>query len=144
MRALTGTPSTPHSLGVTDMPDPQPSPDELLVSGMAVGVCAVPIGRSPTDTTVGHHPCTTGSLGHESLGRVTRTVADSGFTEGDLVAGVVRRPDPALCGACARGALTRDILLENGAVVGSVNANLRHSRQAADALSRACPRWLSR
>jgi len=42
-------------------------------------------------------------LGHESLGRVTTAPAGSGFATGDLVVGVVRRPDPAPCGACAHG-----------------------------------------
>lgn len=42
-------------------------------------------------------------LGHESLGRVRQAPPGSGFSAGDLVAGVVRRPDPEPCGACARG-----------------------------------------
>jgi threonine dehydrogenase-like Zn-dependent dehydrogenase len=40
------------------------------------------------------------------------------------------------------GELNRDIVLENDAVVGSVNANLRHYEQAADALAKADPVWL--
>jgi threonine dehydrogenase-like Zn-dependent dehydrogenase len=42
------------------------------------------------------------------------------------------------------GALNREIVLQNDAVVGSVNANLRHYRQAADALARADLSWLER
>ena len=42
-------------------------------------------------------------LGHESLGRVREAPAGSGFAAGDLVVGVVRRPDPVPCGACAHG-----------------------------------------
>ncbi|WP_229830494.1 alcohol dehydrogenase catalytic domain-containing protein [Streptomyces mutabilis] len=42
-------------------------------------------------------------LGHESLGRVVEAPHDSGFGPGDLVVGVVRRPDPEPCGACAHG-----------------------------------------
>ncbi len=38
------------------------------------------------------------------------------------------------------GGLNRDIVLENDAVVGSVNANLRHYRQAAEALAKAIRR----
>jgi threonine dehydrogenase-like Zn-dependent dehydrogenase len=41
------------------------------------------------------------------------------------------------------GGLNRDIVLENDAVVGSVNANLRHWSQAADALAKADTDWLS-
>jgi threonine dehydrogenase-like Zn-dependent dehydrogenase len=42
-------------------------------------------------------------LGHESLGEVLEAPAGSGFERGDLVAGVVRRPDPEPCRACAAG-----------------------------------------
>ena len=42
------------------------------------------------------------------------------------------------------GAINREIVLENDVVVGSVNANLRHYRQAADALARADRDWLGR
>jgi glucose 1-dehydrogenase len=42
-------------------------------------------------------------IGHESLGRVRSAPPDSGFAAGDLVVGVVRRPDPVPCGACAHG-----------------------------------------
>ncbi|XVU23001.1 alcohol dehydrogenase catalytic domain-containing protein [Actinoplanes sp. CA-054009] len=42
-------------------------------------------------------------LGHESLGRVRAAPAGSGFAPGDLIVGVVRRPDPQPCGACAHG-----------------------------------------
>jgi threonine dehydrogenase-like Zn-dependent dehydrogenase len=40
------------------------------------------------------------------------------------------------------GALNREVVLENDAVVGSVNANLRHYRAAADALGTADAHWL--
>jgi threonine dehydrogenase-like Zn-dependent dehydrogenase len=42
-------------------------------------------------------------LGHESLGRVREAPGGSGFAPGDLVVGIVRRPDPVPCGSCARG-----------------------------------------
>jgi threonine dehydrogenase-like Zn-dependent dehydrogenase len=42
------------------------------------------------------------------------------------------------------GQVNREIVLENDAVVGSVNANLRHYRQAADALAKADVDWLHR
>jgi threonine dehydrogenase-like Zn-dependent dehydrogenase len=42
------------------------------------------------------------------------------------------------------GAINREIVLENDVVVGSVNANLRHYHQAADALARADIDWLGR
>lgn len=42
-------------------------------------------------------------LGHESLGRVLEAPAGAGVAVGDLVAGVVRRPDPVPCPWCAVG-----------------------------------------
>ena len=42
-------------------------------------------------------------IGHESLGKVQEAPADSGFKAGDLVVGIVRRPDPVPCPCCAVG-----------------------------------------
>ncbi len=42
-------------------------------------------------------------LGHESLGIVEEAPDGSGFAKGDLVVGIVRRPDPVPCMACAIG-----------------------------------------
>jgi threonine dehydrogenase-like Zn-dependent dehydrogenase len=41
------------------------------------------------------------------------------------------------------GLLNRRMVLQNGAVFGSVNANRRHYELAADALANADPRWLA-
>jgi threonine dehydrogenase-like Zn-dependent dehydrogenase len=40
------------------------------------------------------------------------------------------------------GELNRDLVLENDTVIGSVNANLRHHQQAAEALAAADLDWL--
>jgi len=42
-------------------------------------------------------------LGHESLGQVIEAPQTSGFRPGQLVVGMVRRPDPEPCLHCARG-----------------------------------------
>ena len=42
-------------------------------------------------------------IGHESLGRVEEAPAGCGVKPGDLVVGIVRRPDPVPCPACAAG-----------------------------------------
>jgi threonine dehydrogenase-like Zn-dependent dehydrogenase len=42
-------------------------------------------------------------LGHESLGRIIDPGISRGLKVGDLVAGIVRRPDPIPCGNCAVG-----------------------------------------
>jgi threonine dehydrogenase-like Zn-dependent dehydrogenase len=101
MRAITVRPGRADSLTIADVPEPEPTADELLVEGVALGVCgtdkeivrgeygAAPPGRDRL------------TLGHESLGRVRQAPTGSDFTSGDLVVGVVRRPDPVPCGACA-------------------------------------------
>jgi len=103
MRALTVRPGVRDSATVADVPDPEPREDELLVEGLAIGVCGT--DREIAGGRYGWAP--DGSdrlvLGHESLGRVVEAPAGAGFERGDLVAGVVRRPDPVPCGACAAG-----------------------------------------
>src|SRR3954465_8417798 len=103
MRALTVIPLQAGSAEVVDMPDPEPGPGDLLVEGIALGVCGT--DREIIAGDYGWAP--PGSerliLGHESLGRVLEAPDGSGFAAGDLVVGVVRRPDPEPCPACAHG-----------------------------------------
>jgi glucose 1-dehydrogenase len=103
MRALTLDPRTANSLQVTELPEPEPGPGDLLVEGLAVGVCGT--DKEISRAEYGWAPPGRDRLvlGHESLGRVRSAPAGSGFTAGDLVVGVVRRPDPVPCGACAHG-----------------------------------------
>ncbi|MGH2947053.1 MAG: glucose 1-dehydrogenase [Solirubrobacteraceae bacterium] len=101
MRALTVVPLQAGSAAVTDVPDPEPRPGELLVDGIALGVCGT--DREIMAGEYGWAPPGEERLvlGHESLGRVVEAAV--GFAAGDLVVGVVRRPDPEPCAACARG-----------------------------------------
>jgi glucose 1-dehydrogenase len=103
VQALTVIPLQSGSAAVTDMPEPEPGPGELLVDGIALGVCGT--DREIAAGEYGWAPPGSGRLvlGHESLGRVIQAPGDSGFAPGDLVVGVVRRPDPEPCPACARG-----------------------------------------
>ncbi|MGQ4491174.1 glucose 1-dehydrogenase [Streptomyces sp. SAS_281] len=103
MRAVTVRPSAGRSLEVCEVPDPVPGPGELLVEGLCVGVCGTDKEIAAGD--YGWAPDGEDRLiiGHESLGRVRQAPPASGFSAGDLVVGVVRRPDPEPCGACARG-----------------------------------------
>lgn len=103
MRAVTVEPGVPDSLRVDDVDDPQPGSGELLVSGLAIGVCGT--DKEIAAGEYGWAPPGQNRLviGHESLGRVEQAPDGSDFAEGDLVVGVVRRPDPVPCGACAHG-----------------------------------------
>lgn len=103
MRALSVVPKREGTLAVREMPEPARSPDDLLVDAIAMGVCGTDMeivegsyGWAPPDED---HLV----IGHESLGRVREAPASSEFAAGDLVVGVVRRPDPVPCGACERG-----------------------------------------
>ncbi|MEJ3746053.1 glucose 1-dehydrogenase [Actinomycetes bacterium KLBMP 9797] len=103
MRALTITPGKPNSLRlVDDAPEPPDSEGAVLVHALAVGVCgtdreiiAGEYGESPPDTD---HLV----IGHESLGRVIEDATGT-LHPGDLVAGIVRHPDPVPCLNCAVG-----------------------------------------
>lgn len=103
MRALTVEPGRAGSLAVIEVDDPVPGEHELLVEGVAIGVCGTDKDIVATGVTSAPPGATRLILGHESLGRVRHAPVGSGFRRGDLVAGVVRRPDPEPCGACARG-----------------------------------------
>lgn len=103
MRALTIDLRQPGSLAARDVPDPEPGDDQLLVDALAVGVCGT--DREIAGGRYGWAPSGRDwlVLGHESLGRVRSAPVGSGFAPGDLVVGLVRRPDPVPCGACAHG-----------------------------------------
>lgn len=103
MQALTIDPTKANSLRVEDLAEPTPRSDEMLVKGLAIGICGT--DREIVGAEYGWPPPHRDRLvlGHESLGRVEQAPDDSGFEAGDLVVGVVRRPDPVPCGACARG-----------------------------------------
>ena len=75
----------------------------VLVRTIALGVCG-----TDRDIVCGHfgsapHGEARLVLGHESLGRVISAPEACGLAPGDLVVGIVRRPDPVPCSACAAG-----------------------------------------
>jgi threonine dehydrogenase-like Zn-dependent dehydrogenase len=103
MKALVVHPGVPHSAELIDVPPPDPAEGALLVKGRAIGICG-------TDLEIidgGYGEAPPGKdwfvLGHESLGEVAEAPPGSGFAAGDLVVGVVRRPDPEPCDYCADG-----------------------------------------
>lgn len=104
MKAITVVPGSPDQVEVGEIGEPDPAEGSLLVKGLLLGICGtdadivegpgygwVPPGRERL------------VIGHESLGEVLEAPAGSGFMPGDLVAGIVRRPDPVPCDPCAHG-----------------------------------------
>ena len=70
---------------------------------MALGICGT--DREIIEGLYGSAPDGAERLiiGHEFLGQVEEAPAQCGVTRGDLVVGIVRRPDPVPCPACAAG-----------------------------------------
>jgi glucose 1-dehydrogenase len=100
---MTVAPGQPGSAATEDLPEPDRRDGELLVRGRLIGVCGT--DREIADGSYGEAPADADRLiiGHEGLGEVLAAPAQSGFSPGDLVAGIVRRPDPVPCPACAAG-----------------------------------------
>jgi threonine dehydrogenase-like Zn-dependent dehydrogenase len=103
MKAITVVPHEAGSARLEDFPEPDARDGSVLVEAIAVGVCGTDVeivegkyGWSPrgADRLV---------LGHESLGRVLEPGPASALKAGDLVVGIVRRPDPVPCPNCAVG-----------------------------------------
>jgi glucose 1-dehydrogenase len=101
MKAITIVPGKPNSVSVQDVPDPVESEGSVLVRALELGICGTDFELISAE--YGWPP--RGSdhliLGHESLGMVEDAPANSAFKKGDLVAGIVRHPDPDPCVACA-------------------------------------------
>ena len=103
MRALSVVPGRAGTLSLTEEAEPVAASGELLVDAIAMGVCGTDMEIVGGD--YGWAPPGEERLiiGHESLGRVREAPESSTFSPGDLVVGVVRRPDPVPCGACEHG-----------------------------------------
>jgi threonine dehydrogenase-like Zn-dependent dehydrogenase len=103
MKAITVEPHKPASARFEDVAEPSVREGSVLVEAIAVGVCGTDVeiveGKygwaPPGETRL--------VLGHESLGRVLETDPTCGLKKGDLVVGIVRRPDPIPCSNCAVG-----------------------------------------
>ncbi len=96
-------PASPIQRKLEDVPEPPASDGSVLVRTLALGVCGT--DREIVSGEYGWAPPGQKRLviGHESLGKVQEAPADSGFKSGDLVVGIVRRPDPVPCPCCAVG-----------------------------------------
>jgi len=103
MKAITVVPHQAGTARLVEIPEPGIHEGSVLVEAIAVGVCGTDVeivegkyGWSPPGQ---NHLV----LGHESLGRVIDPGPSSGLKKGDLVVGIVRRPDPVPCPNCAVG-----------------------------------------
>ena len=101
MRALTVIPGQANSGRLDEVAEPPVGDGPVLVEVLAVGVCGTDleiVGGNSGSAPPGRERLI---LGHESLGRVVEAPAGSGLAAGDLVVGIVRRPDPVPCPNCA-------------------------------------------
>jgi glucose 1-dehydrogenase len=103
MRAMAVVAGQGGTAGIVDVPDPEEADGALLVGGHLVGMCGT--DREIAGGSYGEPPPGRERLvvGHEGLGRVLGAPPGSGFAVGDLIAGIVRRPDRVPCQACAAG-----------------------------------------
>jgi glucose 1-dehydrogenase len=101
MRAITMVPGKPGSARLGDVDEPPTSDGPVLVEAVAMGVCGTDIEIVGGDYGFAPPGRDRLILGHESLGRVLEAPEGSGLAPGDLVVGVVRRPDPVPCSSCA-------------------------------------------
>ncbi len=103
MKAITVEARKPGSARLEEVPEPEPANGSVLVEAIAVGVCGTDVEIA--EGKYGWAPPGRSRLvlGHESLGRVLDPGPAAGFRKGDLVVGIVRRPDPVPCPNCAVG-----------------------------------------
>ena len=103
MLAVTVEPRVAGSVRYEEVAEPDEASGSVLVDAVAVGIC----GTDVEITTGAYGWAPPGRqrlvLGHESLGRVVDPGPRSGLQAGDLVVGIVRRPDPVPCPNCAVG-----------------------------------------
>lgn len=99
--AMTVTPGKPETAAAAERDEPAETDGDVLVEGLAVGIC----GTDHEIAHGGHGSPPAGHsdlvLGHESLGRVLSAPDGSHLTAGDLIVGIVRRPDD--CDCCQAG-----------------------------------------
>src|SRR5882757_4206326 len=100
MRAITVWPGVANSARLDDIPEPPPSDGAVLARTMALGVCG-------TDREIisGSYGCAPPGQQASGVGpRIARRDQSGAGGEwlgaGDLIEGIVRRPDPVPCPAC--------------------------------------------
>lgn len=98
-------PGSPDTAGVVEIDEPPAGDGPVLVATRAIGICGT--DREIVEGGYDHGTPPPGAdhlvLGHESVGEVIDAPDGVGLAPGDLVVGIVRRPDPVPCPACAVG-----------------------------------------
>jgi glucose 1-dehydrogenase len=103
MKAITVEPHKRDTARLEDVPEPDARGGSALVEAVAVGVCGTDVEIMEGKYGWAPRGQTRLVLGHESLGRVVDPGPSGALQKGDLVAGIVRRPDPVPCPNCAVG-----------------------------------------
>jgi threonine dehydrogenase-like Zn-dependent dehydrogenase len=103
VKAITVEPHKPDTTHLEDISEPDPRAGSVLVEAIAVGVCGTDVEIVEGKYGWAPRGRTRLVLGHESLGRVVDPGPTGVLQAGDLVAGIVRRPDPVPCSSCAVG-----------------------------------------
>jgi threonine dehydrogenase-like Zn-dependent dehydrogenase len=103
MKAITVEAKTPGTARLQDVQEPDPRDGSVIVEAIAVGVCGTDVEIAAGKYGWAPPGKTRLVLGHESLGRVLDPGPTGGLAKGDLVVGIVRRPDPVPCPNCAVG-----------------------------------------
>ena len=103
MKAITVEPRVPGSARLEDVPEPDARDGSVLVEAIAVGVCGTDV--EIVEGKYGWAP--PGRDAPRARARVARPGDRPGpsgaLQKGDLVVGIVRRPDPVPCPNCAVG-----------------------------------------
>jgi glucose 1-dehydrogenase len=103
MKAITVEPKKPGTVRYEDIPEPDVRQGSILVEAVAAAVCGTDVEIAEGKYGWAPPGKTRLVLGHESVGRVIDPGGSASFKKGDLVAGIVRRPDPVPCPNCAVG-----------------------------------------
>ena len=103
MKAVTVQPGVADSVRYEEVPEPDESTGSILVEAVAVGICG-------TDVEIASGAYGWAPPGRERLdprprvaGSGRRPGSDRSVKAGDLIVGIVRRPDPVPCPNCAVG-----------------------------------------
>jgi glucose 1-dehydrogenase len=103
VKAITVEPLKSDSARYEEVAEPDERDGSILVEAIAVGVCGTDVEIVEGKYGWAPEGAKRLVLGHESLGRVIDPGSSRAFKKGDLVVGIVRRPDPVPCPACAVG-----------------------------------------